>query len=166
MGLKGKFKQVHCSRVGGKMWSFELTNSNFFQKEVYNIGIYDTYRQKPWFWRNQVLRSGETVALNYESVDWFFCQGDTVVLLDEQDRVIQSWTLQLREYRQGECPECHGSHKCRRCNGNGYVWPRGKMEEFVTCPDCEGTGVCQTCYVPRRESRFGGAPTGLNPFKA
>jgi len=166
MGFKGKFKQMHCNRLGGKMWSFELTNTDWFGKSVYNIGIYDIYRQNPWFWRNQVLKSGDTVAFNYDTVDWLFCQGDTVVLMDNNDNVLDSWTLQLREYGPGECPECHGSHVCRRCGGQGHVWPRGKMEEYAKCPDCDGTGICQTCNVPRREPRYGGVPTGLNPFKA
>ena len=165
MGFKGSFKQIRCNRIGGRMWSFELSNTGWFGKKVYNIGIYDTYRQNPWFWRGQVLKSGETVAFNYDTVDWYFCQGDTVVLMDEKDQIIQSWVLQLREYRQGECPECHGTHKCRRCNGNGYVWPKGRMEEFSKCPDCDGLGVCQTCYVPRRVNGYGGNPTGLSPFK-
>ncbi len=164
MGLKGNFRKVSCQRLGGKMWSFELSNTNWILKSTYNIAIYDANRQQPWFWRGQVLDAGKTVAFNYDTVDWLFCQGDTVVLLDDNNRVIDQWTLQLREYGPGECPECHGSHKCRRCNGNGYVWPRGRMEEYTKCPDCDGTGICQTCYVPRRTPRYGGAPTGLIPM--
>ena len=166
MGLKGTFKQVHCNRLGGKMWSFELTNTSWFGEKVYNLGIYDTFRQNPWFWRGEILKSGNTVSFNYDTVDWLFCQGDSVVLLDDNDNVLDSWTLQLREYGPGECPECHGSHKCRKCGGQGYLFPKHGDEVYVKCPDCDGTGVCQTCNVPRREPRYGGAPSGLNPFKA
>ena len=165
MGLKGIFKKVSCQRLGGKMWSFELSNTDWFGKKVYNIGIYDTYRQNPWFRRGQVLESGYSVAYNYDTFDWLFCQGDTVVLLDDNDRVIDSWTLQIPEYGLGECPECHGTHKCRRCNGQGYLFPKHSDEIYTKCPDCDGTGVCQTCYVPQRPNRYGGMPTGLHPFK-
>ena len=57
------------------MWSFELSNTNIWQKEVYTIAIYDVYQQNPWIWRNQVLKSDETAVLNYDNIGWFFCQG-------------------------------------------------------------------------------------------
>lgn len=154
MGFKGKFKQVHCNKLGGRMWSFELTNTDWFGQSVYNIGIYDIFRQNPWFWRNQVLGSGDTVAYNYDTVDWSFCQGDTVVLLDDNDQILQQWTLEIPEYGPGECPECHGSHVCRKCGGQGFLFPQRGDEVVVKCPDCDGLGTCQTCYVPRRERRF------------
>ena len=165
MGLKGKFNHIKCDRLGGYMWSFELTNTDWFGEKVYNIGIYDTFRHNPWFWRRKVLRHGETVAYDYDTEDWLFCQGDTVVLLDDNDRVLDSWTLQIPEYGPGECPECHGTHKCRKCNGQGYLFPKHSDEIYTKCPDCDGTGVCQTCYVPKRPNRYGGMPTGLHPFK-
>ncbi len=166
MGLKGTFKQIPGNhQLGGWMWSFELRNTNLWQKEVYHIGIFDIYRQEQKIWRNQVLTTDEIAVLNYNTVGWLFCQGDTVAILDDNDRIIQQWTLQLREYRPGECPECHGSHVCRTCGGAGHLFPKRGDEAYVTCPDCNGTGVCQTCYIPRREPRHGGAPTGLHPFK-
>ena len=73
MGLKGTFKQVHCNKLGGRMWSFELSNTNIWQKEVYTIAIYDVYQQNPWIWRNQVLKSDETAVLNYDNIGWLFC---------------------------------------------------------------------------------------------
>lgn len=164
MGLEGKFKKITCQRIGGKIWSFELSNSNWFRKKTFSIGIYDTYRQNPWFWRGITLTSGKTVAFNYDTVDWFFCQGDIVAILDGKDNIIKSWRLQIPEYSQGSCPECHGTHKCRRCNGQGFIWPKGRVEEYSKCPDCEGTGVCQTCYIPRRSNHYEGMPTGLQPF--
>ena len=88
MGFRGNFRQVSCQRLGGKMWSFELTNTYWIRKSTYNIAIYDANRQQPWFWRGQVLDSGKTVAFNYDTVDWLFCQGDTVVLLDDNDPVL------------------------------------------------------------------------------
>ncbi len=51
MGFRGNFRQVSCQRLGGKMWSFELTNTNWIRKSTYNITIYDANRQQPWFWR-------------------------------------------------------------------------------------------------------------------
>lgn len=167
MGFKGSFSKQRCNRLGGGfIWSFELTNTDWFGSKKYSIVIYDTFRQNPWYWRNQVLKAKHTVSFNFDTVDWEFYQGDTVCLIDDNDRILQSWTLQLREYRPGECPECHGTHKCRHCNGEGYVYPRGRVEEFKKCEVCDGTGMCQTCFVPTRTPHMGGMPTGLTPFKA
>ena len=154
MGLKGTFKQVHCNKLGGRMWSFELSNTNIWQKEVYTIAIYDVYQQNPWIWRNQVLKSDETAVLNYDNIGWFFCQGDFVAILDENDNILQQWTLELHEYGPGECPECHGTHVCRKCGGSGFLFPKQGDEIAIKCPDCDGLGVCQTCYIPRRERRL------------
>lgn len=154
MGLKGEFKHIRCNKLGGWMWSFELRNTNFLKNEVFNIGIFDAFQQNPWFWRNQVLKTDEIAVFNYDNVEWLFCQGDFVAILDENDRIIQQWTLQLHEYGPGECPECHGTHVCHRCNGSGFLFPKHGDEIAIKCPDCDGLGTCQTCYIPRRERRF------------
>ena len=64
------------------------------------------------------------------------------------------------------CPECHGTLKCKKCNGQGVVYPHGRMWEYKTCDVCGGTGTCHTCDIPRRPGRFGGPPTEIgNGFK-
>ena len=49
----------------------------------------------------------------------------------------------------GECRDCHGTHKCKQCNGTGLV-TNNYTHEVSSCNVCRGTGVCQACYVPFR----------------
>lgn len=152
MGLQGRFVKMPCKRVGGKMWSFILENTNWISKETVNVGIFPSNGQQPWFWKGQVIESGASLVFNYDTANWYFCQGDTVALLDDRGNVEQKWVLRLREYGPGECPECHGTHKCRKCNGTGYIFPQRGDEIYTKCPDCDGLGVCQTCYIPTRSN--------------
>ena len=41
------------------------------------------------------------------------------------------------------CFECHGSGKCKYCNGTGRNW---YGNEYTTCVVCHGSTNCQLCY--------------------
>ena len=132
--------------------------------DTVDIALCDCYGQNPWYYRDLKFKSGQSYTFDYDTVGWQWCQGDYIAIVDKNNKILQKWHLQIPEYRPGECPECHGTHKCRACNGEGYVYPRGKMWQFKRCERCGGTGICQTCDIPRRKQKFGGGPTGLKPF--
>ena len=59
------------------------------------------------------------------------------------------WTLNIHVPAPGECRDCHGTHKCKYCNGTGIV-TNNYTHEISSCDVCHGTGICQNCYVPFR----------------
>ena len=65
--------------------------------------------------------------------------------------------MHLPQYAPGECPECHGTHRCGTCHGKGYVH-NFNTHTIDTCPACGGTGECQTCYIPVRTISSASAP--------
>ena len=132
--------------------------------DTVDIALYDCYGQNPWYYRDLKFKSGQSYTFDYDTVGWEWCQGDFIAIVNKNNKILQKWHLQIPEYRPGECPECHGTHKCRNCNGEGYVYPRGQIWQFKRCEKCGGTGICQTCNIPRRAAKFGGGPTGLKPF--
>ena len=82
------------------------------------------------------------------------------------DKIVKKWQLNLKEYGPGECPDCHGTKQCRKCHGQGFLFPLGHPELFKTCQACGGTGTCQRCDIPVRQLPSGGGPTGIgNGFK-
>lgn len=166
MGFKGTFTKVESKRLAGCIIiSFSLKCTNLMFGETIDVAIFPSNGGQPWYFRDLKFRAGETYVFNFDTVDWNWCQGDWAAIVGKHDKIIQRWPLQLREYRPGECPSCHGSHKCKACRGEGYVYPPGRTWEFKRCIQCGGTGICQTCYVPKRGggTSFGG-PTGLKPF--
>ena len=42
------------------------------------------------------------------------------------------------------CPECGGSRKCQRCDGEGK-WFYELELAMIDCDDCKGTGTCPAC---------------------
>ena len=47
-----------------------------------------------------------------------------------------------------QCPFCHGSGECFKCDGTGVRVVRTRRLRYrqtVTCENCEGTGKCQLC---------------------
>lgn len=165
MGWKGTFSKIPCQRAGGvTMISFTLKNSNLLFSSKVDIAIFDQYGQQPFYFRGQELKAGKSLRFDFDTVGWQWCQGDKIAILGKGDRIEESWTLKMKEYGPGECPECHGTHKCRNCNGEGYVYPHGKIEQFQQCSVCAGTGICQTCDIPYRKPIHGAGPTGLKPF--
>ena len=167
MSFKGTFSRYTSNRISGHIFiSFSLKCTNLMFGETIDIGIFPSDGSQPWYYRNLKFKAGQTYVFNYDSIDWNWCRGDYIAILEAGNKVTQKWVLQLKEYGPGECPECHGIHKCRHCRGTGFVNPPGTRHlwEQVSCPNCGGTGICQTCDIPRRKPRFGGPPTGLHPF--
>lgn len=167
MSFKGTFSRYTSNRIRGHIFiSFSLKCTNLMFGETVDVGIFPSDGSQPWYYRRLKFKAGQTYIFNYDSIDWNWCQGDYVAILGADNKVVKKWVLQLKEYGPGECPECHGTHKCKYCRGTGFMNPPGTRHlwEQVSCPKCGGTGICQTCDIPRRKLRFGGPPTGLHPF--
>lgn len=43
-----------------------------------------------------------------------------------------------------DCYMCHGSGKCRTCNGR-HKYLNGLTNKYITCPNCGPDGRCRTC---------------------
>lgn len=101
------------------------------------------------------MKHGDVLSFNIDTLQGFaenyngWCQGDFFAILDKHGRHKQKWLLNIKEYAQGECPECHGAQRCSYCHGNGQVYINASMS-YESCRHCGGTGVCPTCYVPKR----------------
>ena len=149
MSLKGKYIWFNSIRLGGKKAiSFELTNSAWFGQEVFNAALVSgDGMTSPMHYPQQELKHGETLSFNYDTVGWNWKQGDSFVLLDKKGKIKQSWPLNLSTYAVGECPECHGTHRCKTCQGKGVITDY-HTHMVTTCHVCYGTGICQTCYIP------------------
>ena len=167
MSFKGSFELTTSNRMHGfRLWSFVLKCTNLFQSETVDCMISDEFGRQPFFFRQQTFKAGRSYRFDYDTVDWTWHQHDFFAILGNGDKIVQKWQLNLKEYAQGECPDCHGTHKCRKCNGEGFVYPHGHVWEFQTCDACGGTGTCQRCDIPYRPGRFGGPPTGIgNGFR-
>ena len=152
MGLQGKYSWFESLNQGGKKAvSFTLTCDNLFQSETFDCAIVDGTGQLPPQIRRQLkLKPKESFRFDYDTCGWNWCQGDYFAILGKDDQLLKRWDLNLKVYGRGECPECHGTHKCRQCGGNGYVKDYGS-HTITSCRACRGTGVCQTCYVPIRQ---------------
>ncbi len=118
--------------------------------ETFDCAIMDSTGQQPTkFFRHERLKANESKIFNYDTCGWDWCQGDAFVILDKNDKIKQRWDLNLKIYAHGECPECHGNHKCIKCNGSGVIKDI-HTHTISSCRTCNGTGVCQRCYVPIR----------------
>ena len=149
MSLKGSFEKRSSVRVKGVIiYSFTLVNDSWFGSETFDCMVCDGAGQQPWYFRDQKLKAGEAMRFDVDTINWQWCQGDFFAILGRGDKVKQSWQLKLKEYRPGECPECHGSHKCGHCQGQGFSFDFSNGVSM--CPYCGGTGVCMTCEIPRR----------------
>lgn len=162
MGFSGSFRRKQSPRGHNVvLYSFTLKCTNLFQSETVDIGIFPSNGAQPWFFRNQRLRAGKSYDFDYDTIGWEWCNHDVIAILDKNDQPVKKWELNLKEYAPGECPRCHGTHKCHKCNGEGFIYPNGRIENFKQCPECGGTGICQECDIPTRGPRIGGAPTGI-----
>ena len=152
MSFRGKFEPYMSIRQGGKKaYSFTLTCKNMLMPETFDCAIMDSSGQQPTqFHRHLKLKANESKVFNYDECGWDWCQGDAFVILDKNDKIKQRWDLNLKIYSRGECPECHGSHKCNKCNGSGVIKDI-HTHTISSCRACNGTGICQKCYVPIRE---------------
>lgn len=166
MSFKGTFRRVPSSRLGNIIiLSFELKCTNMMFGETVDVGLFPSDGSQPWYFRDLKFKAGQTYVFNHDTVDWSWYQGDYAAILGKNNQIIDRWELRLKEYGPGECPDCHGTKKCRACNGRGLIFPTGKIwEEYQSCKACGGTGICHTCDIPRRKPKFGGLPTGLRGF--
>jgi len=166
MSLKGSFTLFYPQRLGGhiKTWQFVLKNTNMMFSETVDVMLMDCHGQKPFYFRNVKLKAGESVAFNLDTVDWEWYQDDFAAIIDSNNKIHKKWQFHIKEYKPGECPDCHGTHKCRYCHGQGMIYPPGKIWEAKACDHCGGTGTCYTCDIPRRKPQMGMGPTGLKPF--
>lgn len=167
MSFKGKFELTTSKKLSGfRLYSFVLKCTNLFQSEKVDCMISDEFNRTPFYFREQVFKAGRSYRFDYDTVDWTWHQHDYFAILGKNDQIVEKWQLNLKEYGSGECPECHGTKKCKKCNGQGFLYPPGRTWEFKTCDACGGTGTCQRCDVPIRPGVYGGPPTGIgNGFK-
>lgn len=166
MALKGEFGMFFPNRFLGhiKVWQFVLKNTNMVFSETFDFMLCDCYGQQPFFFRGVKLKPGQSLAFNYDTVDWAWCQDDYAAIIDANNRVLKKWIFHIREYAPGECPECHGTKKCKSCRGQGWVYPPGHIERGERCQRCGGGGKCITCDITYRKPKPGLGPTGLRPF--
>lgn len=128
--------------------------------------ISDEFGRQPFYFRGLKLKARHSYRFDFDTENWTWCQHDFFAILGKNDKIVKKWQLNLKEYGPGECPDCHGTKQCRKCHGEGFVYPIGRPELFKTCPACGGTGVCQKCDIPIRQYPSGGGPTGIgNGFK-
>ena len=151
MSFRGSFDWYTSLHQGGKRAiSFTLTCKNMLMPETFDCAIIDsTGQQQTQIRRRLKLKPNESFTFNYDSCGWDWCQGDFFAILGKNDKIQKRWDLNLKVYGRGECPECHGGHRCVKCNGTGTI--RNSHNHTIdSCPTCNGTGICQKCYVPMR----------------
>ena len=151
MSFRGKFEWFRSLHQGGKKAiSFTLTCKNMLMPETFDCAIIDSTGQQPsLIRRNLKLKPNESFTFNFDTCGWDWCQGDFFAILGKNDKIEQKWDLNLKICGRGECPECHGSHRCVKCNGTGIIRD-ANTHTISSCPTCNGTGICQKCYVPVR----------------
>lgn len=155
MGFKGTFTWIKSLRQGGrKAISFTLKNTNLLQTATFDAAIVDGANVVPTrYFRGQRLRAGESMTFDIENDAWDWAQGDFFCILDSKGRQdpSQTWELKIPEPAPGECKECHGSHQCASCGGNGKILNRYN-HTYEPCSVCRGTGICQACFIPVRQN--------------
>jgi DnaJ-class molecular chaperone len=57
---------------------------------------------------------------------------------------------------EGSCEQCHGTGKCRACNGRGSLIVSSVKKDLTifkrtTCEFCFGTGKCLACQAVTAE---------------
>ena len=153
MSLKGQFVWIQSMRQGGrKAISFTLTCTNLFQSETFDAAIIDGVGQiEPMRFTQLSLGAKKSFRFDVDTVGWDWCQGDTFAILDKNGQIAKNnrWTLNIHVPAPGECRDCHGTHKCKYCNGTGFI-TNNYTHEISSCEVCHGIGICQTCYVPFR----------------
>lgn len=151
MGLVGSFDWYHSLQQGGKRAiSFTLTCDNMITNEIFDCAIVDSTGQQPTQIRRQLkLKPNQSFTFNYDTCGWDWCQDDYFAILGKDNKIKKRWDLNLKIFGPGECPECHGSHRCVKCNGSG-VLRDARTHTISSCPTCNGTGECQKCYIPLR----------------
>lgn len=161
MSFKGQYNWISSFRQGGrKAISFTLTCTNMFQSETFDAVIIDGNSQKePMFFRGVSLKAKKSLRFDYDTVGWDWQQGDYFAILDKHNNISKSWPIDLKIPAPGECQDCHGTHRCRFCNGTGMIRNKN-THDISSCENCKGTGVCQSCFFPSSSSRSVGVGGG------
>lgn len=151
MGLSGSFNWIQSTRLGGrKAISFTLTCTNFFQKETFSAVIFDSSRSlEPMHFENLSLPAKMSFRFDYDTVGWNWCVDDIFAIIDKKQNIVERWVLNLETPKPGECPDCHGTKKCKFCGGKGYLID-STSNLVYNCESCHGSGVCQNCFIPIR----------------
>lgn len=152
MGLNGQFGWYESLRHGGrKAISFVLHCNNLLRSETFDCAIVDGSGQtEPQIRRGLELRPRQEFRFDYDTCGWDWCAGDYFAILGKNDQVKERWVCNPKMYRRGECPQCHGTHRCLQCGGTGTITDR-RTHTISACLACHGTGQCQECYVPVRQ---------------
>ena len=163
MNLKGQFNWIQSLRLGGrKAISFTLSCTNLLYDETFNAAIFDgSGSSQPLNFPNQSIPARKSLRFDYDTVGWDWCQGDKFVILDKKGKIKAEWVVNMRTYAYGECPTCHGTHRCPQCSGSGRITDR-YTHMIETCQACAGTGQCQTCYLPVRSNSNIGQSMGFD----
>lgn len=155
MSLKGNFVKKVSQRFLTSIYSFELSCSSLFG-ETFDCAIISCYGQPMLKYNGIKMGHNSLLTFNVDTLHGFaenfngWCQGDYFAILDKKGKEKQKWILSIKEYTQGECPECHGAQRCSYCHGNGKIYSNASIG-YESCRHCGGTGVCPTCYVPKRK---------------
>lgn len=151
MGWQGSFSRVMSQRAAGcPVFSFVLKNTNLLSSETVDLMLCDAYQQSPWYFRDVKIKAGDSIRIDLDNGGWEWYNGDFCAILGRNNTIKQRWTLNLKRYAPGECPECHGSHKCGHCRGEGYQL-NNRTVEITRCAYCGGSGICMTCRIPERK---------------
>lgn len=163
MNFKGQFTWIQSLRLGGrKAISFTLSCTNVLFDETFDAAILDgSGSSQPLYFTNQAIPARKSLRFDYDTVGWDWCQGDKFVILDKKGKIKKEWVANMRTYAYGECPTCHGTHRCPQCSGSGRITDR-HTHMIETCQACAGTGLCQTCYVPVRGNSNVGQSLGFD----
>ncbi len=164
--FKGEFVKSTSTKLGLPIVSFVLTNNNLFFNETINILIMDSMGTKQFPMRMEVRR-GISYVFNIDTISWDWAQNDLFSIVDNGGKVVQQWQCKMPEFEHTSCPHCHGSKKCRACNGEGVSLTANY--QVITCSVCGGTGICQYCYIPTRSTISSGISSnnlqGLSPTR-
>lgn len=149
MNFRGEFEWIQSLRLGGrKAISFTLKCTNLLTSESFDAAILDgSGARQPMYFTGQSLSARKSLRFDYDTVGWDWCQGDKFVILNKKGKIREEWVANMKTYAYGECPSCHGTHRCPQCAGSGRITDR-RTHMVETCQACAGTGQCQTCYLP------------------
>lgn len=149
--------------------------TNLLLGETVDIALIPSNGDQPWVFRNVKFNATQSREFSEATVNWTWCQNDSIAIIDSHGHIKQQWPFRLKEYRPGECPDCHGTHKCKYCRGQGFRIPKN-LEDMLRpkpgqilggeCEKCWGTGTCQKCYIPTRSPRLAPSSWGTPPSAA
>ena len=115
MSFSGKFEIVPQKRLAGTpLYSFELKNTSWFGSDTFDCMISDERGLSPCYFRDVKLKAGKRLRFDFDTENWTWYNHDFFAILGKNDKILQKWELNLKEYGPGECPECHGTHQCRK----------------------------------------------------